>query len=81
MMLKRYGHGGHILPRIIEPAAQFQTIEKAREVERFFKTHKAPGAERTIRQILERIYSNAAWFERDSAHIAQWLEVRQNKNK
>jgi len=43
-------------------------------VEEFFRSHPVPAAERTIRQSLERIQSNAVWLQRDSEPIRQWLD-------
>lgn len=73
LFLERYGQGGHLLPRVIGPAASFHEPSRAREVETFFRTHEAPGAERTIKQVLERIRSNADWLRRDRERIKEWL--------
>lgn len=45
----------------------------AKEVERFFETHKSPGTERTIQQSIETIWLNAHWLNRDSAAIEKYL--------
>lgn len=72
----RYGQGGFIIARIVSITTEdFTTLDKAREVESFFEAHPAPAAERTIRQSLERIRSNALWLERDGESIARWLEA------
>lgn len=76
ILLKRYGEGGHLLPRLIQPAGSFHTEARAKEVERFFKAHKAPGAERTIRQVLERIYIHYDWLSRDREAVRRWLEEK-----
>lgn len=72
----RYQSGGiNLLTYIIGGTTEnFTTLAKAEEVEEFFKSHPAPGAERKIKQSLERIRSNAAWLERDGEPIAKWLE-------
>ncbi len=62
-LLERYGGAG-IIAHIVETASVFATAEKAKEVEAFFKTHPAPGAERTLKQAVEGIYSNALLRER-----------------
>lgn len=72
-ILKRYGKGGHMLPRFIQPAGFFASNKKAEEVRRFFRVHKAPGAERAVEQAIEKIYSNAAWLKRDKRKIINWL--------
>ncbi|HEY7862427.1 MAG TPA: ERAP1-like C-terminal domain-containing protein, partial [Thermoanaerobaculia bacterium] len=71
---RRYGKGGFLLARLISSTtADFASEERAREVEQFFRLHPAPAAERTIRQSIERIRSNAAWLKRDLKAIEQWL--------
>ncbi len=72
---RRYGKGGFLLARVISSTTvNFHSEEKAKEVEEFFRSHPVPAAERTIRQSLERIRSNALWLQRDSEPIRQWLE-------
>jgi len=66
---------GILLNLIIEIVTRgFSNEERAKEVEEFFSTNPVSGAERTIKQSLERIRSNARWFERDHNNINQWLE-------
>jgi aminopeptidase N len=72
-ILKKYGAGGHLLPRFIKPAGVFATKEKAADVRSFFKTHKAPGAQRTVEQVIEKIYANHEWLSRDSKGIHHFL--------
>ncbi len=74
--LARYGQGNHILSRIVRPAENFVSKERAGEVRDFFRKHKAPSAERTVEQVTERIISNAAWLKRDFKHIGRWLDMR-----
>lgn len=73
IILERYGVGGHLLPRFIKPASVFATNEKAKEISAFFKTHKAPGAERSVLQTIEQVVANTAWFEKDKHNIAAFL--------
>jgi puromycin-sensitive aminopeptidase len=73
ILIKRYPPSGHILNRFVKMAACLATAREARDVSAFFKRHKAPGAERSVTQILEKINSNAAWFKRDSFKIQNWL--------
>ncbi len=70
----RYSSGGHMLPRLIAPLAFFADVAQAKEVVQFFKKNPAPGAERTIRQVEEKILSNAAWKRRDGKKIEKWLK-------
>jgi aminopeptidase N len=75
VFLKRYGTGGlQMIARLVSALDGFKSSSYAGDVGKFFKTHKAPGAERTIRQVLEKIYSNEAWLKRDGKHIENWLD-------
>ncbi len=65
---------GHLLEWFAAPFARFTTIEQAKEYEKFFKQHPAPMLNRTIQQVIERIYSNAFWIKRDKNNIKQWLK-------
>lgn len=73
-ILERYGKGGHILPRMVKPAVVFTSKKKAEDIKKFFKTHEAPGAERAVEQVIEKIYSNADWLRRDKDKIKAWLK-------
>jgi puromycin-sensitive aminopeptidase len=73
-IVEKFGAGGHLLPRFIEPASVFATKQKAQEVEKFFNTHDAPGAERTIAQVVEKIYANHEWISKDKKGIQQFLD-------
>lgn len=77
-LLRRYPSSGHILNRFIKPVSHFKTLKRGREVEQFFKIHKAPGAERTISQTLEKIYSNDLWLIRDKNKIENFLNRNEN---
>ncbi len=74
-ILEQYGSGDHLLLRFIAPLSGFTDLAHAKEIEQFFKKNKAPGAERTIKQTLERIRSNAGWLKRDYKKIAKFLET------
>ncbi len=78
-LLKRYASGLSMISRIIGTMDNFYTEEKAQEIEKFFKTHKAPGATRAIKQTLEKIRSQTAWLKRDGNHLSNWLE-KQNES-
>jgi puromycin-sensitive aminopeptidase len=72
----RLGKGGMILPRIIGRATDcFSSVEKAKEVEEFFKAHPYPQAERTVKQSIETIHMRAAWLERSRDDVANWLNA------
>lgn len=76
VLVDRYGEGGHTLPRFIQPAGGFATLDKAKDFESFFKKNAAPGAERAVEQAVEFIRSNAEWLKRDAADVAKWLKSR-----
>lgn len=73
LLVQRYGEGGHFLSRLLSPLGTHTTTKDAREIESFFKKNRAPGADRTIEQALERIYSNSAWKKSDEKDIKKWL--------
>jgi len=70
---RRYGEGGFALMQLVTSTSAFTTEEKREDVERFFRNHPTPAAERTIRQSLERISVNVAWLERNRDELAAWL--------
>ncbi len=73
LFLERYG-GGMILFHLLECADIFSTKAHAEDIKKFFKTHPAPSAEHTIKQVLEKINSNVLWLERDKEKIKNWLK-------
>ena len=70
---RRYGEGGFGLMQLVSLTSAFTSQEKWDDVERFFRDHPTPAAERTIRQSLERISINVAWLERNRDELAEWL--------
>jgi aminopeptidase N len=74
-LMDRYQEGGlFLIGRIIEgTTTAFATSDKLRDINHFFKTHKVPGAKRTIKQSLETIRLNIAVLKRDREDIKQWL--------
>jgi puromycin-sensitive aminopeptidase len=70
--LNRYG-GQHAFSSLLSPASSFMTRAKADEFRRFFKTHPAPGAERTVKQCIEKIHANAAWLAREAKALNEFL--------
>ena len=73
---RRYGKGGFAITRLVSITGSFTSLERAQEVDDFFKTHPAPSAARTIQQSLERIRLNHAWLQRNSDKLAQWFARR-----
>jgi len=73
-IVKRYGQGGHLLTYFVDAiGGAFCTQEKADEIANFFKQNEAPGAERKVKQAVERIELKAAWKARDLESIKKYL--------
>ncbi|MCX6757979.1 MAG: M1 family metallopeptidase [Candidatus Nomurabacteria bacterium] len=70
---KAYGDGNHLLARLVSVLNRNTTKEALNDIKKFFKTHSAPSAERTILQTLEHIDSNIKWLKRDEKNIENWL--------
>jgi puromycin-sensitive aminopeptidase len=68
-ILKRYGTGGHTLSRVLKPGGLFTDEKYAKDMEKFFKTHAHPGADRTISQILEGVRANALWKKNEKTEM------------
>ncbi len=66
--------GGHLFTRFIKPFGSFTSEKEAVVVEKFFKTKKTEGLDRTIAQVLEQIRSNAEWKKRDFLKIEKFLK-------
>lgn len=77
-LLKRYGHGGHLLARFIKPLSSFNTKSDLNDIKSFFKSHAKPGAERSLAQTLESIENNILWLARDKRNIENFLEQQNN---
>jgi len=50
------------------------------EVRAFFADHAHPGAERAVKQAVERLESNVKWSERDGKQAAEWLANNQKQH-
>ena len=70
---RRYGGGGFGLMRLVSICSHFNSQEKADEVDSFFAEHRAPAAERTIRQALERVRLNIKWLEQNRQELTDWF--------
>lgn len=71
---RRYGQGGFAITSLVAITGAFTNLDKAQEVEEFFKTHPAPSATRTIQQSLERIRLNHAWIQLNDSGLSQWFD-------
>ncbi|MCX6752204.1 MAG: M1 family metallopeptidase [Candidatus Nomurabacteria bacterium] len=65
-LVSRYGDGGHTLARLVKAIGGSAEEKHLKSFKKFFKTHFAPGAERAIEQVLERLESNIAWLRRET---------------
>jgi len=73
--LQKRFEGGFLIGSLLKSTAgSFADEEKAVEIEKFFEGKKVPGAERTIKQIVERVRSNSQWLARDRDSIAKFLD-------
>ncbi len=73
-LLKNYGDGGHFLSGILSPLGNHTKPRDLKDAQKFFEKNAAPGAERALEQIYEKIASNAAWIKDDKKIIKTWLE-------
>lgn len=69
---KRHG-GAHGFSRVLDGASSFTTVEKAEEIEAFFKKNPTPELARTLLQVLEQIHANVEWIKRDKSVIQKFL--------
>jgi len=73
-IVEQYG-GGLLMDRFVtDLLSHFASEEHASEVETFFKTNRAPAAERAVKQAIESIRLNATWLNRDKDGISHWLK-------
>ncbi len=73
-LLKIYGDGGHFLSGILSPLGNHTKLKDLKDAQKFFSKNTAPGAERALEQIYEKIASNVAWIHDDKKIIKTWLE-------
>ena len=70
---RRYGEGGFAIMRLVSISSVFTTAQKREEVREFFDAHPVPSAERTIRQVLERMTNNITWLHKNRDDLSDWL--------
>ena len=70
---RRYGEGGFAIMRLVSISSVFTTAQKREEVRDFFDAHPVPSAERTIRQVLERMTNNITWLDKNRDDLSNWL--------
>lgn len=74
ILVSRYGDGGHTLGRLIKAISASAEIKHLKTFKEFFRTHDAPGAKRSIEQVIERLEGNVLWLTRDKANINKLLK-------
>ena len=72
-MVSRYGQGGLTLGRAVKCIGGSAEEKHLKEFKKFFATHEAPGAKRSIDQVMERLEGNIAWLKRDTKKIEKFL--------
>jgi puromycin-sensitive aminopeptidase len=70
---KKFGQSSS-LSRIVGQCGNFASAELGAEVRSFFASHAHPGAERAVKQAVERIDSNSKWRQRDLQAAKEWLK-------
>lgn len=75
-LVSRYGDGGHHLARLVKAIGGSAEEKHLKSFKKFFATHDAPGAQRAIQQVLERLEGNVAWLKRDGKIIENFLSGR-----
>lgn len=64
-----------VLERFVKlTLCNYQSADMAQEVESFFQNKDVHGFERALKQVLDQIQINAAWYERDHQKVYGWLE-------
>ncbi|HEU0085850.1 MAG TPA: M1 family metallopeptidase [Candidatus Paceibacterota bacterium] len=73
MIVSRYGEGLHALSRMIKAISASAEEKHLISMRKFFGSHDAPGAERAVEQLLERLEGNVAWLKRDNKIIEKFF--------
>jgi len=79
-LLKKFNQSSS-LSRIVGQCGNFSTAAAKEDVEAFFAQHAHPGAERAVKQAVERIDSNAKWRSRDLEQAKEWIKANDEKHK
>ena len=73
-LVTRYGEGGLTLGRAMKAIGGSAEAKHLHGIKKFFRTHPAPGAKRSIEQVLERLEGNILWLKRDRDKIEGFLK-------
>ncbi len=74
-LVTRYGEGGLTLGRAMKAIGGSAESKHLHGIKKFFATHEAPGAKRSIDQVLERLEGNILWLKRDRKIIGEFLKT------
>lgn len=76
ILYDRYYKGSvAILSRVVSSCTQgLLSLERAKQVEEFFKEKEVSGINRAIQQSLEKIKISVKWMERDEAAVSNWVK-------
>ncbi|MFA5750702.1 MAG: M1 family metallopeptidase [Candidatus Paceibacterota bacterium] len=74
LLLSRYGEGIHALGKILKAISGSAEKKHLTSFQQFFKSNNAPGTERSLEQIMERMENNIAWLKRDKTAINKFLQ-------
>ncbi|MDE2399862.1 MAG: M1 family metallopeptidase [Patescibacteria group bacterium] len=72
-LVSRYGEGGLTLGRAVKAIGGSAEERHLKSFKKFFETADAPGAKRSIDQVIERLEGNVAWLKRDEKKINEFL--------
>ena len=73
-ILSRYGDGGHTLSSLVTAVSNSGDAKVLTQFKKFFATQNVPGADRAVKQVIENLEGNIAWFDRDSASVLKLLK-------
>ena len=74
-LVSRYGQGGLSLSRAITALSSSAEENHFKTFKKFFATHEAPGAKRSIEQVLERLEGNILWLKRDQKILEKFFRA------
>lgn len=73
-LLSRYGDGGMALSRVVKDMQYSPEKKHLEEYKKFFNKNKAPGAERSVAQTIEKMESNVIYLSRELPNIKKFLK-------
>ncbi len=73
-LISRYGDGGMALSRVVKAIASSAEEKHFKAYKEFFAKNEAPGAKRSVDQVLERLEGNILWLKRDKKTIEKFLK-------